>query len=141
MKTRVLFLCVHNSARSQLAEGLARAIAGDLMDVSSAGSEPSLINPFAVRVLQDRGIDASLQYAKNVREFVNQTFDYVITLCDQEVCPIFPGAGTRLHWGMPDPSAVQGDSETRLEAFRQTADALELRLREFVKTLPQPAMM
>ncbi len=132
MKTRVLFLCVHNSARSQMAEGLLRAMAGDSVDVFSAGSEPSSVNPFAIRVLQDRGIDASAHYSKSVQDFVNQPFDYVITLCDEEVCPFFPGAAMRLHWGMPDPSATNGDTDEKLEAFRRTADALETRLREFV---------
>lgn len=137
MKTRVLFLCVHNSARSQLAEGLLRHMAGDTFEVYSAGSEPSQVNPFAIRVLQDRGIDASGHSSKNVRQFIHEPFDYVITLCDDEVCPVFPGAVTRLHWGMPDPSAVQGDSDEKLEAFQKTADALEKRLQEFVATLPQ----
>lgn len=141
MKRRVLFLCVHNSARSQIAEGLLRRMAGEFMDVSSAGSQPSAINPFAVRVLQDRGIDASMQYAKNVQDFLTQSFDYVITLCEDEVCPVFPGAGARLHWGMPDPSAVEGDTDTRLDAFRETADAIQARLDEFVQTMLQPTRM
>jgi len=141
MKTRVLFLCVHNSARSQLAEGLLRAMAGDSVDVYSAGSEPSQVNPFAIRVLQDRGIDTSVLYSKSVQEFVNQPFDYVITLCDDEVCPILPGAVRRLHWGMPDPSAVQGDSTEKLDAFRRTAEALQGRLQEFVRTLPALARL
>lgn len=135
MKYRVLFLCVHNSARSQIAEGLLRNMAGDSIEVFSAGSEPSRVNPFALRVLQDYGIDASAHYSKNVKEFVHEPFDYVITLCDDEVCPYFPNARTRLHWGMADPSAAQGDTDEKLEAFRRTADALGVRLREFVQTL------
>ncbi len=140
-KFRVLFLCVHNSARSQIAEGLLRQRAGHIVDVYSAGSEPSTVNPFAIRVLQDRGIDASAQYSKSVQEFASQPFDCVITLCDEEVCPVFPGAATRLHWGLPDPSAVQGDSEAKLEAFRETAEALETRLQEFLQTLPPQIVM
>ncbi|MBI4673343.1 MAG: arsenate reductase ArsC [Chloroflexi bacterium] len=137
MKYRVLFLCVHNSARSQIAEGLLRHLAGERFEVYSAGSEPSQVNPFAVRVLQDEGIDPSGQYPKSVQEFVNQPFDYVITLCDDEVCPVFPGAVTRLHWGLPDPSAAQGDSYERLQAFRGTVEALKPKLAEFVRTVPQ----
>lgn len=141
MKTRVLFLCVHNSARSQLAEGLLRAMAGEQIEVYSAGSEPSGVNPYARRVLQDRGIDASGHSSKSLQEFIHQPFDYVITLCDEEVCPVFPGAAVRLHWGMPDPSAVRGDSDEKLKAFRQTADAIQARLEEFTRTLSQPVKM
>ena len=136
MKPRILFLCVHNSARSQLAEALLCHMAGDTIEVASAGSEPSRVNPFAVRVLKDRGIDASHLYAKDVELFLDQPFDYVITLCDDEVCPLFPGAATRLHWSIPDPSAVQGDSEAKLDAFRRTADVIQERLQEFVPTVP-----
>jgi arsenate reductase len=141
MKTRVLFLCVHNSARSQLAEGLLRDMAGDVFEVYSAGSSPTGVNPFAIRVLQDRGIDASRQYSKNLNEFVAQPFDFVITLCDDEVCPVFPGALRRLHWGLPDPGAVEGDSEAKLDAFRRAAEAIEARLREFLQAVPQAAKM
>lgn len=136
MKHRVLFLCVHNAARSQLAEGLLRKMAGDRFDVYSAGSEPSHISPYAVRVLHDEGIDASGQYSKSMQQFVSQPFDYVITLCDEEVCPVFPGAAQRLHWGLPDPLAAEGDSFERLQAFRDTADALKQKLAEFVRTVP-----
>lgn len=141
MKPRVLFLCVHNSARSQLAEGLLRASAGETFEVRSAGSEPSHVNPFAIRVLQDRGMDASAHFSKSVQEFVGQPFDYVITLCNQEVCPMFPGAVTRLHWGMPDPAAVEGDNETKLEAFRRTAEAIQAKIDEFVQAYPVPTMV
>lgn len=135
-KYRILFLCVHNSARSQIAEGLARAAAGDRVEAYSAGSEPSRVNPFALRVLQERGIDASAQSSKSVQLFSAQPFDYVITLCDDEVCPVFPGAVTRLHWGMPDPSAVQGDDAERLNAFHRTADNISARLETFFRELP-----
>lgn len=140
MKYRVLFLCVHNSARSQLAEGLLRHMAGERFEVYSAGSEPSYISPYAVRVLQDQGIDPTSQYSKSVQIFLNQSFDYVITLCDDEVCPVFPGAVQRLHWGMPDPSAVQGDGSEKKRAFHETAAAIKLRLDEFVKSVAEPAM-
>jgi arsenate reductase len=130
---RVLFLCVHNSARSQLAEGLLRARAGDRVQVFSAGSAPSRVHPLALRVLQERGIDASQQRSKSVDEFANARFDYVITLCAEEVCPIFLGASQKLHWALPDPSAGAGSEAEQLDAFRQTANELEKRLRDFFK--------
>lgn len=139
MNTRVLFLCVHNSARSQIAEALFRAKASAGAEVYSAGSEPSMVNPYAIRVLQDRGIDTSGLYSNSVQGFVDQHFDFVITLCDDEVCPIFPGAVTRLHWGMPDPSAVVGDSAEKMDAFRRTTEALDARLTEFIKKMPATA--
>jgi len=134
-QTHILFLCVHNSARSQLAEGLLRALADDRVQVFSAGSEPSFVHPLALRVLRERGIDASQHRSKSVNEFANDTFDYVITLCAEEVCPIFLGAGHKLHWALPDPAAVQGDEATQLAAFRQTANELEKRLRQFLQEM------
>ncbi len=131
-KPRVLFLCVHNSARSQLAEGLLRFMAGDRFEVYSAGSEPTRPHPFALRVLQDEGIDVSALRSKSVDEFIDQHIDYVITLCADEVCPVFPGAVTRLHWALPDPAAVEGSAEEKLEAFRQTAADLKQRLGQFI---------
>ncbi len=133
---RILFLCVHNSARSQIAEGLLRAKAGDRVEVFSAGSDPTSVHPFALRVLQDEGIDASRQRSKSVNEFVHQRFDYVITLCAEEVCPVFPGAATWLHWELPDPAAAEGNSEEILEAFRQTVCALNERLTQFLQGTP-----
>ncbi len=130
--TRILFLCVHNSARSQLAEGILRALAGDRIDVFSAGSEPSTVHPLAIQVLRERGIDASPHRSKSVAEFANDQFDYVITLCAEEVCPVFLNASQKLHWALSDPAAVSGNNETRLAAFRQTADDLERRL-QFLK--------
>jgi protein-tyrosine-phosphatase len=129
---RVLFLCVHNSARSQIAEGLLRAMAGDFVQVFSAGSDPTHVHAFAVRVLQDEGIDASRRRSKSVNEFVNQRFDYVITLCAEEVCPTFPNAATRLHWELRDPAAVEGGTDEQLEAFRHTATDLRERLTRFI---------
>lgn len=129
---RILFLCVHNSARSQLAEGLLRTMAGDRVQVFSAGSEPSSVNPFALQVLQERGIDASQQRSKGVNEFANEHFDYVITLCAEEVCPVFLNATTKLHWALPDPAAVPGSAADKLQAFRQTADEIERRLQKFL---------
>ena len=138
MKMRVLFLCVHNSARSQMAEAALRAIGGDAFEVYSAGSEPTQVHPFTLRALQDAQIDTTGLHSKSVREFIAQPFDYVITLCDDEVCPVFPGAVTRLHWGMPDPSAVKGDSAERLAAFQQTLEVIRARVQEFVKSIIVP---
>ncbi len=131
-RCRVLFLCVHNSARSQLAEALLRALAGDRFEVYSAGSEPTRPHPFALRVLQDEGIDTSTLHSKSLSEFLAQPFDYVITLCAEEVCPVFPGAVTRLHWALPDPAAVEGSTEDKMEAFRRTAAELKQRLAKFI---------
>jgi arsenate reductase len=129
---RVLFLCVHNSARSQIAEGLLRAIAGNRFTVFSAGSAPSRVHPLAIRAMQERGIDISRQHSKSVDEFADAHFDFAITLCAEEVCPVFLRAGTRLHWALPDPSAVEGDIDAQLAAFRRTVDDIEERLREFL---------
>ncbi len=132
-KIRVLFLCIHNSARSQMAEALLRARAGDRYDVWSAGSMPTKVHPLAISVLRELGIDASQQHSKNVSEFLGRSFDYVITLCAEEVCPVFPGAARRLHWALSDPSAVQGTEHERLQAFRQTAVELQARLDELIR--------
>jgi arsenate reductase (thioredoxin) len=131
-KTRVLFLCVHNSARSQLAEGLARALVGNRIDVFSAGSAPSHVHPLALRVLQEHEIETSQHRSKSVDEFAHAQFDYVITLCAEEVCPVFLGAAQKLHWALPDPSAVQGNENERLHAFRETASELTRRLEQFL---------
>ncbi len=129
---RVLFLCVHNSARSQIAEALLRQLAGDRVEVFSAGSEPTRVNPFTRRVLQDAGIDTSSLHAKSLNEFIAQRFDYVITLCADEVCPVFPNATTRLHWELRDPAAVGGSEEETLRAFQQTLSELKRRLTQFL---------
>jgi arsenate reductase len=133
---RVLFLCVHNSARSQIAEGLLRARLGERAEVYSAGSDPTRVHPFALRVLQDEGIDAARHRSKSVDEFINQRFDYVITLCAEEVCPTFPNAATRLHWELRDPAAVEGSTDETLEAFRQTVSELKERLAQFIRETP-----
>ncbi len=129
---RVLFLCVHNSARSQMAEGLLRALGGDRFSVFSAGSEPTAINPFAIRALRDDGIDISRQSSKHVNEFANKRFDYVITLCAEEECPLFLGDGKRLHWDLPDPAAVPGSSDEKANAFSQVAAELKTRIEKFI---------
>jgi arsenate reductase len=132
MKHKVLFLCTGNSARSQMAEGLLRHLVGDQMDVFSAGTKPSTVNPLAIRVMQERGLDISHHRSKHLDEFRSQPVDYVITVCDNaaESCPVFPGPAQRIHWGFPDPAAVQGSEQEKLQAFRQIRDALEAQLRD-----------
>ena len=128
----VLFMCVANSARSQLAEGLARRLAPPGVEVASAGSEPGTIRPEAVRVLAERGIDASSQASKGVDALDASRVTHVVTLCAEEVCPVFPGDVERLHWPHPDPAAAEGDEEARLDAFRAVRDDIEARLREWL---------
>src|SRR5215204_6116366 len=125
-KTRVLFLCTHNSARSQMAEGLLRELAGDRFEVASAGTEATHIRPQAVRVMDELGIDISRQQSKTLDRYLGKPFDYVITVCDEanEACPFFPGAVERLHWSLPDPAAAGGTEEQRLEVFRSVRDRL-----------------
>jgi arsenate reductase len=139
MKERVLILCTGNSARSQMAEGLLRELAGAQFDVFSAGSTPSVVNPFAIQAMHERGIDISGQRSKHLNAFIRQQFDYVITVCDEaaETCPVFPGRAERIHWNFPDPAAVKGSNEEILRAFQQTRDALEIQLRQWLSQMPQ----
>lgn len=134
---RVLILCTGNSARSQMAEGLLRHIAGEWMEVYSAGSKPSVVNPFAIQAMNLRGIDISVHRSKHLSEFLNQPFDYVITVCDQaaESCPVFPGPAVRVHWSFPDPAAVTGDDAAKLAAFTRVRDDLERTLIHWVQGL------
>jgi arsenate reductase (thioredoxin) len=134
----VLFLCVANSARSQLAEGIARSLAPLDVAISSAGSQPSRVNPLAVRVLAEIGIDASGQRSKSIDDIQTGDVDVVVTLCAEEVCPVFLGSALRVHWGMPDPAAVQGDEAERLAAFRRVRDELRRRLAAVFAPGPRP---
>lgn len=131
---RVLFLCTANSARSQMAEGLLRAVGGERFDVVSAGVEPGSLHPLASRVMAEIGIDISHHEAKSVDRFAGQEFDYVITVCDAaaERCPLFPGAAKRLHWSIEDPAKARGSEKERLHAFRAARDALWKRIEEFL---------
>ena len=123
---RVLFLCIRNSARSQMAEGLLRALAPERYVVASAGVEAGSLRPEAVTVMAEIGIDISGQRGKAASEFAGQDFDVVVTTCDEakEACPFFPGAKRLLHWGFPDPAAVDGAPEKRLAAFRNVRNGL-----------------
>jgi arsenate reductase len=124
----VLFLCVANSARSQMAEGIARALAPPRVKISSAGSQPSRLNPLAVQALGEIGIDISGQRSKSVEEIAPDDVEAVVTLCAEEVCPVFLGRARRVHWGLPDPASAPGDDAARLEAFRRVRDELRRRL-------------
>jgi arsenate reductase len=125
----ILFLCVANSARSQMAEGIARSLAPQGVTVSSAGSSPSSVRPQAIHVLQEIGIDISGHRSKGLGSIDIGSVDAVITLCAEEVCPVFPGKADRVHWGLPDPAAVTGSEETRIDAFRSGRDELLRRLK------------
>ncbi len=128
---RILFLCVANSARSQMAEGLARALLGDRVEVMSAGSAPSHVHPLAIQALGELGIDIAHHQSKNVDTVDPAGVDMVITLCADEVCPVFLGRAKRLHWPMPDPAAVPGEAAlTQFRAVRDTLQKRILRLRD-----------
>jgi len=124
----LLFLCVANSARSQMAEGIARSLAPPGVRVSSAGSSPTKVRPEAIQVLQEKGIDISTHVAKAVGSVDAKSVDAVVTLCGEEECPLFLGKAVRLHWGLPDPASVAGGEAERLEAFRGVRDELLRRL-------------
>jgi len=124
----VLFLCVANSARSQMAEGLARALAPAGVKVSSAGSAPSRLHPLAVRALAEIGIDISGQRSKSVEDVPPDDVDVVVTLCAEEICPVFLGKALRVHWGLPDPAGAGATEAQRLQAFRDVRDELRRRL-------------
>jgi protein-tyrosine-phosphatase len=127
---RVLFLCTHNSARSQMAEALLRHASQGAVEVHSAGTEPARLHPLAVEVMAERGLRLDGQRSKHVSGYAGQTFDYVITVCDlaREACPAFPGEPEQIHWSLPDPAAVVGARVRR--AFETTADELEARVEQ-----------
>jgi arsenate reductase (thioredoxin) len=132
---RVLFVCTGNSARSQIAQALLERFGGTDFSVASAGTIPKGVNPYAIRVLAEVGIDWSAARSKSVTEFADQPFDYVITVCDRarQSCPVFPGQYNSLHWGLEDPAEVEGTDAEKLAAFRQTRLELTERLRPFVE--------
>ena len=135
MSASILFLCVANSARSQMAEGLARQLFGDRVRVQSAGSKPSRVNPFAIEVMAELGIDLGKHRSKSVDEIDANTIDTVITLCAEEVCPIWLGKATRLHWPLPDPASddpnlTPDDLRAR---FRSARDEIRRRLEAYAK--------
>lgn len=137
MKTRILFICTHNAARSQMAEAFLNKLGGDRFESYSAGVEPGKLNPNAVTVMMEEGIDISSNSVKDVHELLekNLSFDYIISVCDPasaSLCPVFPGAGIRIHWPFEDPSGFQGDSGTILEKTRKVRDRIRDAVEEFV---------
>ena len=132
MKKRVLILCTGNSARSQMAEGLLRHDAGDRFEVESAGTKPGRVRPEAIAAMKELGIDISGHRSKHVDEFQGQSFDYVLTVCDnsKESCPVFPGHAKRIHNAFEDPAALQGTEEERLALFRRVRNEI----RDYLKT-------
>jgi arsenate reductase len=127
---RILFLCTHNSARSQMAEGLLRSLGHGAFEIASAGTEATRVRPEAIAAMRELGIDITGQTSKTLDRFLGEEWDEVITVCDQanESCPIFPGARKRRHWSIDDPSQVQGSEEERLAAFRRARDELKRRI-------------
>jgi arsenate reductase len=129
-RARVLFLCTHNSARSQMAEGMLRHLAGARFEPHSAGTEATHVRPLAILAMDEIGIDISGQESKTLERYLDETFDYVITVCDDanEACPFFPGAANRLHWSFEDPSRARGSEEEQLAVFRSVRDRIKDRV-------------
>ena len=134
-KKRVLFLCTGNSCRSQMAEGFLRHMAGDKFEVFSAGVKPTQVNPLAIKVMVEVGIDISKHKSKSAMEFIGQQFDYVITVCDnaKQTCPVFPGKYDKIHWDLEDPAEAQGSEEERLAFFRRIRDEVKNNILAFIK--------
>ena len=137
-RMRVLFLCTHNSSRSQMAEGLLRALGGERHETFSAGTQARGIHSLAIRVMAEHGIDiseAAGHRSKSLQEFQGQPMDLVVTVCDEaaEECPLFPGARRQEHWSFRDPSAATGTEEQQLAVFRQVRDAIEARVKQFLQ--------
>jgi arsenate reductase len=131
-KKKVLFLCTGNSCRSQMAEGILWHLRGDEFDVFSAGTRPSVVNPMAIKVMAEIGIDISGHWSKSVEEFQGTSFDFIITTCDaaRETCPVFPGIARRLHWSFNDPAKTEGSENEILSAFRKVRDEIKSRIQE-----------
>jgi arsenate reductase (thioredoxin) len=134
-KLRVLFLCTHNSARSQMAEGFLRALAGDRFEVASAGTHATRVHPLAIRAMADVGIDLGGHVSKIVDELVTQRWDFVITVCDaaNEACPVFPTKTSRVHWSFEDPAQARGSDDQRLAVFRRIRDQIKRRITDWIR--------
>jgi len=141
-KRKVLFVCIHNSARSQMAEAFLNQICGEQFEAFSAGIEPGKLNPIVVEAMREVGIDISANRTKSVADMQSgKRFDYVVTVCDEtsaERCPVFPGATQRLHWGFPDPSALQGDFHGRLTQTREIRDAVKAKVEQWCVEVCSP---
>jgi arsenate reductase (thioredoxin) len=135
---KILFLCVANSARSQMAEGLARVILPKGTLVQSAGSQPSTVNPFAIRAMREIQVDIAGQRSKSVDTIAPQSVDIVVTLCAEEVCPIYPGHVRKIHWPLPDPAQVGGDDEEVAENFRNVREMIRSRLVQLAASEKSP---
>jgi arsenate reductase len=135
MTKKILVLCTGNSARSQMAEGLFRAEGGGGFEIFSAGTKPGSVRPEAIAVMREIGIDLSGHRSKSVDEFSGQSFDYVVTVCDnaRDACPVFPAGAQRIHWSFEDPAAVQGGELERLAAFRRIRDQIHQRVSAFYR--------
>jgi arsenate reductase len=131
---KVLFLCTGNSARSQMAEGFLKHMAGDRFEVYSAGVKPTAVNPLAIKVMAEIGIDISKHRSKSVMEFIDQSFDYVITVCGnaQKTCPVFPGEHEKIHWDLEDPAAAEDSEADRLPVFRKVRDEIKKNILTFI---------
>jgi arsenate reductase len=127
---RVLFLCTHNSARSQMAEGLLRELGGGKFEAHSAGTEATRVRPLAARAMAELGVDISGHESKTLERYLHHPWDYVITVCDdaKEACPLFPGGKRRLHWSFPDPSKATGDEQAQMAVYRRVRDAIRARI-------------
>ncbi len=136
VKKKVLFVCTGNSVRSQMAEGLLKALGSGQWEVQSAGVIQSYVHPLAIQVMEEIGIDISQQTSKSMDQFVNHKFDYVITLCDHaaQFCPTFGGRDKRLHWPFEDPAGATGTMEERLAVFRRIRDGIKRKIEEFLKS-------
>ena len=138
-KDRVLFLCTHNSARSQMAEGLLRHLGGGRFEAYSAGTEATRVRPLAIEAMAELGIDISGQHSKTLDRYLNEPFEKVITVCDDanEACPVFPNAKNRRHWSFPDPSKASGTDAEQLKVYRAVRDALQNRIKEELLLYPK----
>ena len=134
VRWQVLFLCTGNSARSQMAEGFLRTFGGGEFEASSAGTHPRRVQPEAVSVMKEAGVDISRQMSKSLNGFIGREFDYVITVCDDaaEECPSLPGESRRLHWSIPDPAGAEETADGKMEVFRNARDMISERVKEFV---------
>ena len=137
-KISVLFVCTHNSARSQMAEGLLRHLGGERFAVYSAGTKATRVNPYAIKAMAEVGIDLSNHTSDQIDQYKHQRFDYVITVCDsaRETCPYFPAAKHQLHWSFEDPAAATGSEQQILQTFRRIRDQIEARIQEFLSRIP-----